>query len=64
MCTTVNMEDLITIHHEMGHVQYYQQYKDQPAIYRTGANSGLAKQYYKLLHFYLFFNMFHFFKFE
>ncbi|XP_075231984.1 angiotensin-converting enzyme-like isoform X2 [Lycorma delicatula] len=40
MCTTVTMEDLITIHHEMGHIQYYLQYKDLPTIYRTGANSG------------------------
>ncbi|XP_078487135.1 angiotensin-converting enzyme-like [Ciona intestinalis] len=40
MCTVVNMEDLITIHHEMGHIQYYQQYKDQPIPFRGGANPG------------------------
>nr|XP_039267513.1 angiotensin-converting enzyme-like isoform X1 [Styela clava] len=39
-CTVVNMEDLITVHHEMGHIQYYQQYKDQPVPYRSGANPG------------------------
>ncbi|XP_064594923.1 angiotensin-converting enzyme-like [Liolophura sinensis] len=40
MCTRVNMEDLITIHHEMGHIQYFMQYSDQPLIYRDGANPG------------------------
>jgi len=40
MCTQVNMSDLITIHHEMGHIQYYMHYSKQPAIYRTGANPG------------------------
>ncbi|XP_050539416.1 angiotensin-converting enzyme-like isoform X2 [Daktulosphaira vitifoliae] len=39
-CTTVTFNDLITAHHEMGHVQYYLQYKDQPFIYREGANEG------------------------
>ena len=39
-CTFVNMEDLITVHHEMGHVQYFLQYKDLPIVYRAGANSG------------------------
>ncbi|CAK8671725.1 unnamed protein product [Clavelina lepadiformis] len=40
MCTVVNMEDLITVHHEMGHIQYYQQYKDLPVPFRGGANPG------------------------
>ncbi|NWS81100.1 ACE enzyme, partial [Toxostoma redivivum] len=39
-CTVVNMDDLITVHHEMGHVQYYLQYKDQPVPFRSGANPG------------------------
>ena len=34
------MEDLFTAHHEMGHVQYYLQYKHQPKIHRRGANPG------------------------
>ncbi|KAJ3159514.1 hypothetical protein HDU86_001523 [Geranomyces michiganensis] len=37
MCTRVNHEDLMTVHHEQGHVFYYLQYKDQPVPYRTGA---------------------------
>ena len=40
MCTEVNMEEMITIHHEMGHIQYFLQYKDQPVVYRDGANPG------------------------
>lgn len=40
MCTNINMEDLITVHHEMGHVQYYLQYKNQPVTFREGANPG------------------------
>ncbi len=40
MCTEVNMEDLVTIHHEMGHIEYYLQYKEQPVVFREGANPG------------------------
>lgn len=40
MCTRINMEDLITVHHEMGHIQYDQQYAHQPAVFRGGANPG------------------------
>ncbi|XP_054712126.1 angiotensin-converting enzyme-like [Uloborus diversus] len=40
MCTKVNMQDLITVHHEMGHVQYYQQYAKQPVMFQSGANPG------------------------
>jgi len=39
-CTRVNQEDFITVNHEMGHIQYYLQYIDQPYLYRTGANPG------------------------
>ncbi|XP_076008023.1 angiotensin-converting enzyme [Genypterus blacodes] len=39
-CTTVTMEQLNTVHHEMGHVEYYLQYKDQPVGFRRGANPG------------------------
>lgn len=40
MCTQIRMEDFITIHHEMGHIQYYMQYADQPLTFRNGANPG------------------------
>ncbi|GBP18260.1 Angiotensin-converting enzyme [Eumeta japonica] len=39
-CTTITNAFFITTHHEMGHIQYYLQYKDQPQIYRSGANPG------------------------
>ncbi|XP_020136466.2 angiotensin-converting enzyme isoform X1 [Microcebus murinus] len=39
-CTTVNMEDLVVAHHEMGHIQYFMQYKDLPVSLREGANPG------------------------
>ncbi|XP_055868870.1 angiotensin-converting enzyme-like [Biomphalaria glabrata] len=40
MCTTLTQESLVTVHHEMGHVEYYMQYKDQPQVFREGANNG------------------------
>lgn len=39
-CTRINMEDLLTAHHEMGHVEYFLQYKNQPNIFKEGANPG------------------------
>ncbi|XP_076040677.1 angiotensin-converting enzyme-like [Oratosquilla oratoria] len=39
-CTSLTMKDLITVHHEMGHIQYYLQYKHLPAVFRAGANPG------------------------
>ena len=29
MCTRPTVQDFITIHHELGHIQYYQQYAHQ-----------------------------------
>lgn len=40
MCTKINYEDFITIHHEMGHIQYFLLYKNQAVALRTGANPG------------------------
>ena len=40
VCTEINAANLETIHHEMGHIQYYLQYKDQPTVFRNGANPG------------------------
>ena len=41
MCTDITMDDLITIHHEMGHIQYYLQYQNQSVSFRDGANPGM-----------------------
>jgi peptidyl-dipeptidase A len=40
MCTTVGAEDFRTIHHELGHNYYQRAYKDQPVLFRGGANDG------------------------
>ncbi|CAL1529680.1 unnamed protein product [Lymnaea stagnalis] len=39
-CTVITAEDLETAHHEMGHIEYFLQYKDQPVSFRDGANPG------------------------
>ncbi|XP_071837203.1 angiotensin-converting enzyme-like [Apostichopus japonicus] len=39
-CTDVTTDDFSTVHHEMGHIEYFLQYKDQPIVYRGGANPG------------------------
>ncbi|XP_018574000.1 angiotensin-converting enzyme-like isoform X2 [Anoplophora glabripennis] len=39
-CTEVNMKNLITIHHEMTHIEYYMYYSDQTYLFRDGANPG------------------------
>ena len=41
MCTKVNMKDLITVHHEMAHIQYFLQYRNRPKVFRDGANPGI-----------------------
>uniref|UniRef100_F6Z092 Angiotensin-converting enzyme n=2 Tax=Ciona intestinalis TaxID=7719 RepID=F6Z092_CIOIN len=41
MCAAVNANYLYTVHHEMGHCQYYLAYNEaQPPEFRAGANSG------------------------
>ncbi|RWS28006.1 angiotensin-converting enzyme-like protein, partial [Leptotrombidium deliense] len=46
-CTEVNMEDLKTVHHELGHIYYYMLYKDQPFILRDGANPVTTPEHLK-----------------
>lgn len=40
MCTHVDMKDLVTAHHEMAHIEYFLAYKNQPKVFRDGANPG------------------------
>jgi len=40
MCTKVNSDDFVTIHHEMGHNYYQRAYNQQPYLYLNGANDG------------------------
>lgn len=34
------MDQFSTVHHELGHIQYYLQYQHLPVVYREGANPG------------------------
>jgi peptidyl-dipeptidase A len=40
MCIKPTEEDLITIHHELGHNYYYTYYYTLPVLYQAGANDG------------------------
>ena len=40
MCIKVTEEDLVTIHHELGHNYYYTSYYQLPVLYQQGANDG------------------------
>ncbi|WP_221794884.1 M2 family metallopeptidase [Aquisediminimonas sediminicola] len=40
MCTKVNGNDFVTIHHELGHNYYQRAYNKQPFTYLNGANDG------------------------
>jgi peptidyl-dipeptidase A len=40
MCTKVDADDFYTVHHELGHNVYQRAYKDQPFLFKNGANDG------------------------
>ena len=40
MCIKPTEEDLVTIHHELGHNYYFTYYYQLPALYQQGANDG------------------------
>ena len=40
MCIQIRGTDFVTIHHELGHNFYQRAYKDQPFMFRGGANDG------------------------
>ncbi|MEZ4448698.1 MAG: M2 family metallopeptidase [Nannocystaceae bacterium] len=40
MCIKINQDDLITIHHELGHNYYYHYYYQLPVLYQQGAHDG------------------------
>ncbi|XP_041354158.1 angiotensin-converting enzyme-like [Gigantopelta aegis] len=40
MCAEVTMDYLQTVHHEMGHVQYFMAYENQPTLFRDSPNSA------------------------
>jgi peptidyl-dipeptidase A len=41
MCTKVNAEDFVTIHHELGHNYYQRAYSNQPYLFKNSANDGV-----------------------
>lgn len=40
MCIKINMEDFVTIHHELGHNYYYMNYYTKPMLFQSGAHDG------------------------
>uniref|UniRef100_A0A7N5KD44 Angiotensin-converting enzyme n=1 Tax=Ailuropoda melanoleuca TaxID=9646 RepID=A0A7N5KD44_AILME len=42
-CTEVTIEDLLSIFHRMGHIQYFLQYKNLSVIFRAGANPAFEE---------------------
>jgi peptidyl-dipeptidase A len=40
MCTRVNGDDFVTVHHELGHNYYQRAYNRQPYLYLDSANDG------------------------
>ncbi|KAJ1072012.1 hypothetical protein K5549_013879 [Capra hircus] len=42
-CTEVTIKDLLSIFHQMGHIQYFLQYKNLSVIFRAGANPAFEE---------------------
>ncbi|XP_065070816.1 angiotensin-converting enzyme-like isoform X2 [Rhopilema esculentum] len=42
-CLGPSQESLVTVHHEMGHIQYYLSYLEQPYVFRVAANQGFQE---------------------
>jgi peptidyl-dipeptidase A len=40
MCIQIRDVDFVTIHHELGHNMYQRAYKNQPYLFKNGANDG------------------------
>ncbi|HEX8365801.1 MAG TPA: M2 family metallopeptidase [Allosphingosinicella sp.] len=40
MCTRVNADDFVTVHHELGHNYYQRAYNQQSFLYQNSANDG------------------------
>ncbi len=40
MCIKINHEELVTIHHELGHDYYFHHYYKLPVLYQSGAHDG------------------------
>nr|XP_003472155.2 angiotensin-converting enzyme-like protein Ace3 [Cavia porcellus] len=42
-CTEVTIEDLLSVFHQMGHIQYFMQYQNLSVIFREGANPAFEE---------------------
>jgi peptidyl-dipeptidase A len=40
VCLHDTTDDFVTVHHELGHVYYFLAYRNQPFLFRSGANDG------------------------
>ncbi len=40
MCVKINEQDLVTVHHELGHDYYFHSYYKLPVLFQQGANDG------------------------
>ena len=40
MCIKIDEEDLVTVHHELGHDYYFMNYWKMPVLFQQGANDG------------------------
>ncbi|RUS83506.1 hypothetical protein EGW08_008756, partial [Elysia chlorotica] len=40
MCAKAGLSDLKTIHHEMGHIEYFMAYSNQPTVHRSPPNAA------------------------
>ncbi len=49
MCAHVTEEDLMTLHHEMGHLYYYLTYAHQPQMFRVSCAVMAASLFFRLI---------------
>ena len=40
MCIEGTEDDLLTVHHELGHIYYFEAYHELPVLFQNGANDG------------------------
>ena len=42
-CVTPTQKSLVTVHHEVGHIEYYLSYRKQPFVFRKAASQGFQE---------------------
>lgn len=42
LCPEVTMLDLVKVHQQMAHIEYFMAYKNQPHVFRDAACPGLS----------------------